>query len=311
MDSSNIVAQLKEFWAKVPQKQLVFVLLLLLTLSIAYSMAQLTWLLMPKAKQNNNITIVQMGNSAATSLTVDVKKLSVLNLFGKAEAKKAAPKQSDVVKVFDAPETKLNLTLTSAVASSDDERSAAIIENNKLQQTYAIGDKITGTNAVLNNILIDRVIIDVNGRKETLMLDGFEYTQVSEQQIVGQTKKPAKVPAVASTNVVTKNPEFSKRIKELKDVISTDPAKITDYINISPVREGTSIKGYRLLPASDASFFNQSGLKAGDLATEINGRDLTDPRQAMEALQLLRTESEITLTVERAGQVTEVFFSTL
>lgn len=252
-----------------------------------------------------------MGNNAATSLTVDVKKLSVLNLFGKAEAKKAAPKQSDVVKVFDAPETKLNLILTSAVASSDDERSAAIIENNKLQQTYAIGDKITGTNAVLNNILIDRVIIDVSGRKETLMLDGFEYTQVSEQKIVGQTKKPAKVPTVASNNVVAQNPEFSKRIKELKDVISTDPAKITDYINISPVREGTSIKGYRLLPANDASFFNQSGLKAGDLATEINGRDLTDPRQAMEALQLLRTESEITLTVERAGQVTEVFFSTL
>jgi general secretion pathway protein C len=317
MDSTILITQLKEYWAKVPQKQLSFGLLLLLTISIAYSLAQLTWIATPTPKMPSGISLPGKPIANSSANTSNISKLSGLNLFGKVEEKKVDDTATNSAKVFDAPETKLNLVLTSAVASTDDSRSAAIIENNKVQEIYAIGEKINGTNATVNNILIDRVIIDVNARKETLMLDGFEYTQISEAQVAQGSHEIKERPSKARPNDYQPIPaenqpteEFTEQIDDLKDALANDPGKIIDYISISPVNEDGQIKGYRLTPAKDPSFFNAAGLQSGDIAVEINGKNLTDPSQALEALQLLREESQISLLVERAGQLTEIFFST-
>ena len=41
----------------------------------------------------------------------------------------------------------------------------------------------------------------------------------------------------------------------------------------------------------------------------MNGLDLTSPQEASNALKALRTESEITLLVDRGGELTEILFS--
>ena len=93
-----------------------------------------------------------------------------------------------MVEIEDAPQTRLNLTLTGVVASSNRENAAAIIEHQSSQETYGIGDLITGTRATLEQVHNDRVLIKQSGRLETLMLDGFEYEQGENENFPRQTR---------------------------------------------------------------------------------------------------------------------------
>ena len=95
----------------------------------------------------------------------------------------------------------------------------------------------------------------------------------------------------------------------LKKDLTQNPAKIADYLRISPQRANGQLMGYRLNPGKDPEFFKSSGLRAGDIAVQMNGLDLTSPQEASNALKALRTESEITLLVDRGGELTEILFS--
>lgn len=86
-----------------------------------------------------------------------------------------------------------------------------------------------------------------------------------------------------------------------------DPGKITDYLNISPVQVDGRMTGYRLNPGSNPEFFNQSGLQANDLAISINGLDLRDNMQAMQAMQQMAGATEMTVTVERQGEQFDIY----
>ena len=48
----------------------------------------------------------------------------------------------------------------------------------------------------------------------------------------------------------------------------------------------------------------------GDLVTEINGTPLDDPSRGMEILQSIDSASEVTVTVERNGQPTQININT-
>ena len=83
-----------------------------------------------------------------------------------------------------------------------------------------------------------------------------------------------------------------------------NPGKITDYLNISPVRVDGRMTGYRLNPGRNPELFNQLGLVANDLAVSINGLDLRDNAQAMQAMQQVAGATEMTVTVERQDSST-------
>ncbi|MFS1426028.1 type II secretion system protein N [Vibrio splendidus] len=91
------------------------------------------------------------------------------NLSGRVRRSPVAVEQ-----VVDAPKTRLNLVLV-RVASSNQKNSLAVIANRGSQDTYGIGETIDGTRAQQGNVLKDRVIIENQGRNETLMLEGIEY----------------------------------------------------------------------------------------------------------------------------------------
>ena len=63
------------------------------------------------------------------------------------------------------------------------------------------------------------------------------------------------------------------------------------------------------MPGKNGEFFSASGLKAGDVAVQVNGFDLTIPSNAAQALQALKEQSEVSLLVDRNGEMTEILFS--
>ncbi|MGY3944919.1 GspC family type II secretion system variant ExeC [Aeromonas tecta] len=256
----------------------------LLLLLLAQQCAGLTWRLFSLTQTVENspwqpsVTAAQGANAAR----LDLSSVSRLSLFGKAP--QVAADQVAQAVAADAPKTQLNAQLNGVLASSDPAKSIAIIAHNGLQNSYGIDDYIDGTQAKIRQVFADRVIIARDGRDETLMLDGEEYG------------KP--LPKAA--------PQDSK-LSSVRSELMSNPGKITDYLNISPVRVDGRMVGYRLSPGSNPELFNQLGLVANDLAVSINGLDLRDNAQAMQAMQQIAGAKEMTVTVERQGQLYDVF----
>ncbi|TMM47854.1 type II secretion system protein GspC [Colwellia ponticola] len=294
------------------------VVMALLIVYIAYISAKITWSVIPATKTTDNSVVnnaySKKINSKNSNKTIDVSKVQSLNLFGQFNEEADTSAKTEVV---NAPETSLNLTLSGLVASDEQSIAAAIIEHRGKQETYGIGDIITGTRANLEQVLMDRVIIKHSGRLETLMLDGFDYNQpargISNKSntttILNTVSAVASQSAGAEVIDQSNNKRLAVSAKELRNELVKSPANISDYLQISPKRQAGSIVGYTLRPGKKAQFFEQAGLKAGDVAVEMNGYDLIVPAQAMQAMAAMKQAGNISLLVDRQGSLTEILIS--
>ena len=286
--------------------QLVMALLLMY---IAHISAKITWSVVPQAQSSNSSSINNQQkklNAKQSKQAIDVAKIQSLNLFGQYSEIESAALE---VAMANVPETKLNLTLSGLVASDDKSVAAAIIEHQGKQETYGVGDIILGTRANLEQVLMDRVIIKQSGRLETLMLDGFDYSQPAHK--VTNKSRATNRQQSSRSGVVDQrgNKQLSATAKNLRSEFAKDPSKIGDYLRISPKRKNGKIIGYSLRPGKKAEFFKLAGLKSGDVAVEMNGYDLIAPMQAMQAMAEMKQARDISLLVNRQGNLTEILFS--
>ncbi|HHQ4923737.1 GspC family type II secretion system variant ExeC [Aeromonas veronii] len=265
---------------RLPMTRVTQVAFLALLIMLAQQSAALTWRLLtlasPQTSQPWQPSAVAVNGQSNPRL--ELGEVSRLALFGKAIPKA----QAKAAVAANAPRTQLNAQLNGVLASSDPAKSIAIIAMSGIQNSYGVGDMIDGTQARIRQVYPDRVIIERDGRDETLMLDGEEYGKPLPQ-----------------TNTAS--------LGSLRSELMADPGKITDYLNISPVQVDGRMTGYRLNPGSNPEFFNQSGLQANDLAISINGLDLRDNMQAMQAMQQMAGATEMTVTVERQGEQFDIY----
>lgn len=307
MQLPNSVGSIVEFTARLPQQKIAKAISVIVAIYIAYLLAQLTWILIPEQNVNNSQVASNASKYKVSEKNIDVSGLLALNLFGVFDNQIAKPQEETIQ---DAPETRLNLTLAGVVASDDASTAAAVIENNGSQETYGIGDKISGTRATLQQVMSDRIIIKQSGKVETLMLDGFDYKKVNANNTL---VKPATPKAQNRTKRQTvdqrNNAALATTVKALKNDLADDPAKLTDYLKISPKRESGKVVGYRLMPGKSPEFFTSAGLKVGDVAVFMNGLDLTVPAEAAQALKALKEETNLSLLVKRNDDLTEILFS--
>jgi general secretion pathway protein C len=281
------------------QKVNLLVVAVLVIFLLSYA-AELTWRLWPQPTASSDVENragsqpITLKNSNNSLNLADIKRL---NLFGDFNAD---PVQEEAV--TDAPVTRLNLTLTGVVASSVKGQGAAIIENRNQQQTYGIGEKIEGTNVSLKEVYADRVIIKNGPSSETLMLDGVDYNKNTNRLI--QTP-------IISLQSDNQGPELRQTLsndaiqasRELQD----QPASFIDYIAVSPHRPNGDLLGYRVSPGKKPTLFKAAGLKSGDVITDINGLDLTDMQQALEAMNMLKELQSLQMSVQREDELITIY----
>ena len=160
------------------QKQLNLAIVVVLSLYLIAFAAQTVWRIIPQPALSANASkpITASSTQRSSNNGVNIPRLQQLNLFGEVnkQIEIAAPQE-----LTDAPETKLNLVLSGVVSSSNPKEGVAIIENRGQQATYGVGDKLEGTNAFLDQVQFDRVIIKNGARFETLMLDGLDLKEAN------------------------------------------------------------------------------------------------------------------------------------
>ena len=281
------------------QSRLRLLIVVLLSLYLIAFAAETLWRIIPEPTMSANPSVSSGTVTPRSSAQdgVNLAQIQRLNLFGDASKVEQPAQQAQVT---DAPETRLNLILTGVVASSIKEGGAAIIENKGTQNTYGLGDKIEGTNATLQQVQHDRVIIKNGAQHETLMLDGLDFDEANQrrQRQVRQSR-PAPRPEPSR--------QLSDDAIELTESLREEPAKFTDFISISPKTEDGQLVGYQVKPGKDPALFQSAGLQAGDVIVQINGLDLTDTQQSMEAMNELRSAQSIELTITREGAYETIY----
>lgn len=249
-----------------------------LTLLIAWLLAELTWSFLPRPKAAEALSAPPPTVSAHR---VDAGRIADQHLFGSAAAGGG--------NVGNAPDTTLALTLHGIVAGKRAGDSRALIVANGDEEPYAIGATVPG-GAVIRAIFPDRVMLDRGGQIEALRLpkdDTGGATVAAEPQMPLQNLGASPLP---------------QNLGELRQVISQNPQRLMDVIRAMPVQQGGKLTGYRIYPAGNTPVFGELGLHPGDVVTAVNGIPLTDPAQSMRILSSIKTSEQISITLLRNGQ---------
>lgn len=296
-------AEFDQLYQQLPVSLLNKAFALLLVVFLAWQASQLTWLVVPAPVATPSAVTASTAQTANPAVSQQIEQIVAAQLFGKYQEKAKAPVVQAVT--TDAPKTNLNLKLTGVVSTSKDhpEQGAAVIENNGVELAYAVDEQIEGSPAVLKQVLDDRVIISVNGRMETLMLDGVEYQRLSAANAPIQEGQVQEFVPDASAQVEQVGPEPTPDIRR---EVMDQPTKLFDYINISPRNRNGQMYGYALTPKREPEIFNRFGLKPNDVAIEINGVRLNDMQAAYGVIAELRDASQATIKVERDGEIRDV-----
>jgi general secretion pathway protein C len=314
IDTQQLVRQLQ----KVPLNRVQQGLNLLLVILLAWLLARFSWQLVPVNSATHLSPAGNVNAAARQNDSVSLAALTGFSLFGKASA---LPVKDVAPVVTEAPKTQLNVKLTGLVAvGHEPNQGSAIIESRGSEATYAVNDSIEGTNAVLKQVLSDRVLLQQAGRYETLMLDGFEYTKMAqanaglgradESHDDGQRNDAPSTDLTPVVEPMEMQPlQVSDQLELRRDELVAEPMKFFDYVRVTPHRPNGQMMGYRLMPGKDPSLFTQLGLQPNDLAVEINGIALNDMQQAMNAINELRDAKEAAIKIERDGEVRDILVS--
>jgi general secretion pathway protein C len=184
----------------------------------------------------------------------------------------------------DAPQTTMPLVLAGVIADKDPAKGQAIIgESAAAAKLIGVGATISG-GARLNSVYDDRVLIDRNGRLETLMLPR-----------TAPQGRPVGLPP-------------SRMAPQASAARENSAAVLAGLVRVQPVFNQGKLSGYRIFPGGSrgSSTFTQLGLRPGDLITAVNGTPLDDAARAMEVMQTLSSSASAMVTVSRNGQNQEV-----
>ncbi|MCZ4294725.1 type II secretion system protein GspC [Vibrio sinaloensis] len=291
-NSMNTLMKLGEaFKQQQVQQRVSFAVMFILLTVTAWIAGQMIW----QPWSIPSVSKWQPSNVARQETTsspqIDLSNLQNSHLFGQYQSNAPVVQQP---KVQDAPKSRLNLVLVGVVTSSVPEKSLAVIANKGTQATYGLNEMIEGTRAKLIQVQQDRVIIDNSGRNETVMLEGLKFTKPAPQVIESSSKQ-----IVSNASQDT--------LDQIREEIRNDAQMLFEYVRMSQVKRDEEVVGYRLSPGKDKALFESVGLKAGDIATAINGLDLKDSASMGEVWQNLSQMNEVTLTVERDGQLFEIY----
>lgn len=101
-------------------------------------------------------------------------------------------------------------------------------------------------------------------------------------------------------------PQTSNTLTGFREQVASDNNKLLEIVRPSPVIQNGQMQGFRVAPGSNIALFNQTGLQAGDIVTEINGNALNSNSSSLRAMQGLMQSSNAQLKVLRGGQLTSV-----
>ncbi len=251
---------------------------LVLVVVIAAQLAALLWRALGSSGTELPVVPIAAGSTAPV---VDLAAIVNAHLFGIA-AQGGDPGE--------APATSANLTLAGTLAGPDPEQGWAIIgASGQAARVYAAGASLAGGTRLVA-IYPDRVILDRNGARESLMLPRLS----------------GGAPAISTSNAPGAARPTASLADSVSQLMAQDPTMANELLRPQPVFAGGTLRGYRVYPGRNRAQFARLGLQPGDLVTAVNGAALDDPNRGLEILRGISAGATVTLTVDRNGQAQQL-----
>lgn len=261
---------------------------------IISDVARLVWLLVPVAQPIAMATPINIAVDAPrkSAGSVDIESMVGWHLYGEVGAQTHSASAEEVAQ----DDTTLNLQLLGVISSSEPTQARAFILVDGKQQQFAVGEQLPGTGkVVLSKVLVDRAIIDNNGRLETLWL--YDPALNANQP---QANNPGANTAAATVDMRT-NARVTALAQNYRQQLYQNPSSLADVIQVAPAMESGKLVGYRISPGRDPAQFEKFGLKAGDIVTSVNDIALDDPQRAVELYNVIRTARDASISVRRGN----------
>ena len=296
---------------------------------ISHSLANLFWVLYPSPELPRPATIAQplTDDAVVVGANVDVALVQSINLSGTpveaAAAAQAALNEQNAGEAvdLDGPETSLNLKLQGIIANSVIAKGKAVISDSNGQALYQVGETLPqGRNVKLARVLADKVVLDNNGKFETLPLytdedfKGTRNIRTSSRPTIPQRRSVSKAPDdVEDDENDTLGDDSEEDDSGIKAQVSPEQLakakSINDVVRFSLHREDGEVAGYRIRPGRDRALFDQLGLQSNDVVTSVNGVVINDRNQLREIYRTMRSATEAQLEVNRDGSIIPITIS--
>ncbi|MDE2091754.1 MAG: hypothetical protein KGJ08_07635, partial [Gammaproteobacteria bacterium] len=223
-------------WALVAERRLPFWVSVLLGLLIAWTLAQLTWSLLPRHEET--IPIYKIKTNAGPKF--DANKLANMHLFG----------VMNTSAVTNAPATTLNLILRGIVAAAGDSKeSLAIISSNGTEEMYSVGAQLP-SGAKIQSIHPDQVLLSYNGRIQSL--------QLPKASGGGNPTNDNMMAPLATPGVIYGgNLPPTQNLNQLRKDLIQHPEHLLDVMRAMPVMDNGKLSGYRVFPVGNSNAFAQ------------------------------------------------------
>ncbi len=307
--------------------------MLLLVLWLAHTLARLFWLAVPPPRipaADISPNVVASASAPTGGRTVDIAALRELEVFGRSSGSAADTVVLEEPEVQTGPlieeqavDTQLRLVLRGVIGSSEEEEARAIIADSNRQKIYLVGDELpAGRRVTLAKVLDTRVILNNDGRYESLWL----YQENPNLPTPRQTQVPVDTarsrswsgeedtgmedisyaPATPSEQPTRGAVQRRQAPVSEEEIIAEASRTLSDVVRMNIHREGGQVMGYQISPGRDAQRFQALGLQSGDIVTSVNGMPLNNPGNIMEIYRNMSDATSATLEIRRGGQTVTV-----
>lgn len=225
------------------------------------------------------------------------KAVTERNLFNTKTKTGQQPKKLDIEAL---KPTDLKLKLFGTVTGDEKKAYAVIEETQKRRQNlYRIGDTIQ--NASIKMILREKVVLRVDGKDEIL---GIE-------EVPGGSRASGRPSSVANRRSKKRRTTKRSRTEDSQN-LRLDRSRLRSAVaNINNLMKNVTIRphfkdgkpdGFRISGVRPSSFFNDMGLKSGDIITGVDGKKIESVDDAFKLYQNLQSSSNVELQIKRKGQ---------
>ena len=87
-----------------------------------------------------------------------------------------------------------------------------------------------------------------------------------------------------------------------------DLTKLGSQARVVPNYKGGKYEGFKLIGVRPNSLYRAIGIRSGDVVKSVNGQELNSPNKAIKLFDELRSESKISVELERGGRTTALHY---
>lgn len=149
-------------------------------------------------------------------------------------------------------------------------------------------------------ILREKVVLRVNGKDEILGIEEVPSGSRASRRPSSianrrrQIKRPSKRSRTPGQNINLERSRLRSAVANINDLMKN--------VTIRPHFKDGQPDGFRISGVRPNSFFNDMGLKSGDIITGVDGKNIESVDDAFRLYQNLQSSSNVKLQIKRKGQ---------